>query len=303
MVWTAELGLLMQVHCENGALIESLTEQAVRQGRRGPGAFASTRPPQVEEEAVARTLAAAELAGASSYLVHLSSSRALSQLRVARGRRRPPVFAEVCLHHLLLDERHHDASDAERYLVCPPLRGATEPEALWEAIADGTVDTVGSDHSQKRSLTPVELSLNGVGHGYGLAGVGPRLPLFLSEGHARGVPIRRLAELAATAPARIFGHHPAKGSIAPGADADLVVWAPEGSSTVAVGTFDDGTGDSVYAGREMHGHIRAVRASGRLIVSDGRLVESGGGRYRPASLPPVAPTRVRVVSGRDTLRR
>ncbi|HLN06022.1 MAG TPA: amidohydrolase family protein, partial [Acidimicrobiales bacterium] len=218
MNWTRELGLVMQVHCENGALIDALVGEALQAGRRGPSTFAETRPPEVEEEAVARVLATAALTGAPSYLVHLSCSRALSQVRLARGRRHPPVFAEVCLHHLLLDERHHERPDAERFLVCPPLREATECEALWEGIVDGTVDIVASDHAQLRSRTPEELSLDGVSHGYGLAGIGPRLPLFLSEGRARGVPIRRLVELASTRASRVFGH-PGKGEIAPGADA------------------------------------------------------------------------------------
>ena len=272
-------------------------------GGGGPDAFVRTRPPEVEEESVASVLAAAELAGAASYLVHLSSSRALSQVRLARGRRRPPVFAEVCLHYLLLDDRLYDTPDAERYLVCPPLRGATEPEAMWEGIGDGTVDTVGSDHAQLRSRTPENLSLNGVTHGYGLAGVGPRLPLFLSEGLARGVPIRRLVELASANAARIFGH-PSKGAIVPGADADLVVWAPEGTSTLEVDTFDDRTGDSVYAGREIHGQIRAVLHRGRLIVSDGRLTEDGGGRYLAAErTSELGPSHVRTGSPRDSLQR
>ena len=273
----------MQVHCENGRLIEALVDEAQRRRAARPGRVrVRTCPPEVEEEAVARVLAAAALAGAESYLVHLSSSGALSQVRLARGRRRPRVYAEVCLHHLLLDDRHHDGPDAERYLVCPPLRGPTEPEAIWEGVGDGTVDVVASDHAQLRSRTPEEISLEGVTHGYGLAGIGPRLALFVSEGRARGLPLRRLVELACSAPARIFGHHPQKGVITPGADADLVVWDPDVSSRLEVTTFDDGTGDSVFAGRELRGRIRAVLACGRLIVNDGHLQE-GLGRYLPAA--------------------
>ena len=282
MTWTRDLGLVMQVHCENGSLIEALVEEAVRSNRRGPSAFSATRPPEVEQEAVARVLAAAALAGAPSYLVHLSCGRALSQIRLARARPRPQIFAEVCLHHLLLTGRPQGASDEDRFLVCPPLRDRTELEAMWEGIIDGTVDTVGSDHAQGRSLTPEALSLDGVRHGYGLAGIGPRLPLLLSEGLERGVPILRLVELASTTSARVFGHYPDKGVIAPGSDADLVVWSPEGTSTLGVATFDDGTGDSVYSGWSMKGCIRAVVLRGRLIVHEGRLLDDGNGRYQAA---------------------
>lgn len=285
MSWTRDLGLVMQVHCENGELIEALVEAAVLAGERGPGAFAGTRPPEVEEEAVARVLAVAQLAGAPSYLVHLSSSRSLSHVRLARGRRHPPVFAEVCTHHLLLDESHYCTSDAERYLVCPPLRSPTEPGALWEGISDGTVDAVGSDHAQRRSLTDEEISLEGTRHGYGLAGIGPRMALLLSEGLARGVPIGRLAHVGSTAAARIFGHG-AKGAIAPGMDADLMVWDPEGRCELGVATFDDKTGDSVYAGKQIIGEIRAVLSRGRLIASEGRLAGDGAGRYLPSQARP-----------------
>ena len=294
MTWTRKLGLLMQVHCENGSLIDALVEEAVRSGRRGPSAFTATRPAEVEQEAVARTLAAAALAGAQAYLVHLSCARALGQVRMARSRPRPQVFAEACLHHLLLDESHAGACDGDRFLVCPPLRDATEREAIWEGIVDGTIDTVGSDHVQRRSLIPEELRADGASAGYGLAGVGPRLPLFLSEGLARGVAIARLVELSSTAPAQIFGH-PDKGVIAPGSDADLVVWSPEGSSTLGVDTYDDGTGDSVYSGWQVNGSIRAVLLRGRLIAQDGRLVDSGQGRYLP--------TRAWDAASRDTVRR
>lgn len=294
MTWTRRLGLLMQVHCENGSLIEALVAEAVESGKRGPSAFAETRPPEVEQEAVARVLAAAALAGAPSYLVHLSCSQALGQVRLARGRRRPEVFAEVCLHHLLLDDDHHRSGE-DRFLVCPPLRDPGDREAMWEGIVDGTIDTVGSDHVQQRSLTPAALSLEGVSHRYGLAGIGPRLSLFLSEGLARGVPLRRLVELTSTTAAQVFGHHPGKGVITPGSDADLVVWSPEGGSTMEVGSFDDGTGDSVYTGWQYHGSVRAVLLRGRMIVSEGRLLEDRGGRYLPSGN--------RHGAGRDTVRR
>ena len=126
MAGAREAGLLVQVHCENGPLIESLTDGAVRGGQRGAQVFAATRPPEVEEEAVARTLATAALAGAPCYLVHLSTAGALDQVRLARRRDRPPVYAEVCPHHLLMDDSVYTGPDAGRFLVCPPLRSAAD---------------------------------------------------------------------------------------------------------------------------------------------------------------------------------
>jgi len=276
------------VHCENGPLIDTLAGDARRAGRRGARAFADTRPPEVEEEAVARVLAVAALAGAPCYLVHLSSGGALDQVRLARSRPRPPVFAELCPHHLLLDDRSYAGADAGRYLVAPPLRPAVHLAALWQAVADGTVDAVGSDHCQVRTPVPADLVPAGQSYAYGLAGIGARLPLLLSEGLARGVPIGRLVQLAAAGPARAFGHYPRKGALVPGADADITVFDPAGQTLLDLGGLGDGTGDSVYAGRRLHGRVRAVLLRGRPIVADGELTGHGGGRYLPAGRPPDA---------------
>lgn len=277
-----EAGLVVQVHCENGPLIEELTGGAVRAGRRGEHVFADTRPPEVEEEAVARTLAVASLTGATCYLVHLSTAGALDQVRLARGRGRPELFAEVCLHHLLLDASRYDGADAGRFLVCPPLRARNHVEALWAGVADGTVDGIGSDHCQTRSLVLDDIAAPGARYEYGIAGIGARLPLLLSEGLRRGLPLERLVRLASENPARAFGHYPRKGALAPGSDADVVVFDPGGETVVREEAFDDGTGASVYAGLRARGRVRAVLLRGRLIASDGELAPRRHGRYLPA---------------------
>ncbi len=319
-----ELGLLVQVHCENAPLIDALVAQALHAdaphaealraealraetlpaGARPPGSgaagagggadggsghpgariFADTRPPEVEEEAVARSLAAASLAGAACYLVHLSSAGSVDQVRLARRRGQRGVIAEVCTHHLLLDDTRYAGADAERYLVCPPLRDRTHVEALWEGLADGTIDTVGSDHCQVKSSTTGPLAEAGHCYTYGLAGAGPRLPLLLSAAAARGLPIERVARLAAENPARAFGHYPAKGALAPGSDADVVIFDPEGDAVLPEDGFGDGTGDSVYAGLATRGRIRAVLLRGQLIVSDCMIADDRRpGRYLPTA--------------------
>jgi dihydropyrimidinase len=278
-----EIGLLVQVHCENAPLIEALVTEALRTGA-GARIFADTRPPEVEEEAVARTLAVAALAGAACYLVHLSSAKSVDQVRLARRRGQRDIFAEVCTHHLLLDDTRYAGADAERYLVCPPLRDRRHVEALWEGLADGTIDTVGSDHGQVKSPVTGPLAEAGHRYHYGLAGVGPRLPLLLSAAADRGLPIERVAQLAAENPARAFGHYPAKGALAPGSDADIVIFDPGGDAVLPDDGLGDGTGDSVYRGLAARGRIRAVLLRGRLIVSGGELVDDGPpGRYRPAT--------------------
>jgi dihydropyrimidinase len=270
---------VVQVHCEEGGLIEGLVAAAVAAGRSGVSLFAKTRPPGAEAAAVAVALETAGIAGATCYLTHLSCSAAVDQVRLARRRGSPALHAEVCLHHLLLDDRSYGRDDAERYLVAPPLRSPGHPEALWQALADGALDTVGSDHSQARSRTIGELDPAGRGYSYGIAGVGARLPLLLSRGLARGLPIQRLAEVACANPARAFGHYPRKGVLAPGSDADLVIWDPAAETTIDAQTFDDGTGDSVYAGERLSGQVRDVLLGGRPLVRQGRFVADPGGSY------------------------
>jgi dihydropyrimidinase len=278
-----QAGLVVQVHCENGPLIEELVADAVRSGRRGEQVFADTRPPEVEEEAVARTLAVASLTGATCYLVHLSTAGALDQVRLARKRGRPAVYAEVCLHHLLLDDGRYEGPAAARFLVAPPLRARDQVEALWEAVADGTVDAIGSDHCQTRSAVLDDIAVPGQSYEYGIAGIGARLPLLLSEGLRRGLPMERLVRLAAQNPARVFGHYPRKGALAPGSDADIAVFHPDGEATLGADAFDDGTGHSVYAGLRVRGQLCAVLLRGRLIAEDGTLApQPGRGRYLPA---------------------
>jgi dihydropyrimidinase len=275
MAAAARHGQAVQVHCEEGELIDGLAAAAVTAGRTGARVFADTRPPGVEAAAVARVLEIAHMTSATAYLVHLSCAEALDHIRLARRRGAPRLQAEVCLHHLLLDDRCYLRDDAERYLVCPPLRPPGHQEALWQAIADGTLDTVGSDHCQERSLTAGEFAPDGQGYRYGIAGVGARLPLLLSRGLTRGLPIERLAEVACTNPARAFGHYPRKGAIAPGSDADLLIWDPGAETTITADTFDDRTGDSVYAGERLAGQVRDVLLGGRALVRQGRFVAAG----------------------------
>lgn len=291
MLSAASLGLLVQVHCENAPLIDALVAGALHTGPASAGAriFADTRPPEVEEEAVARTLAVASLTGAACYLVHLSTAGSVDQVRLARQRGTPRVFAEVCTHHLLFDEARYAGGDAERYLVAPPLRARHHVEALWSGLADGTIDIVGSDHCQVRSATAGSLAEAGHRYRYGLAGVGPRLPALLSEATARGLPIELVVQLAAENPARVFGHYPAKGALVPGSDADIVIFDPQGRTVLPDDGFGDGTGDSVYAGRTLDGQVRDVLLRGQPVVRAGAIVDQRLGRYLPVlEVPPNA---------------
>ena len=269
----AKAGLLVQVHCENGPLIEAIEAKLLAGGAYSAARlFAETRPAEVEEEAVARTLATARLAGAACYLVHLSSAGAIDQVRMARRRNGPPVLAEACTHHLLLDDSCYGRADWQRYLVMPPLRTSSHVQALWAALEDGTIDAVGSDHCQVKTATAGQVAAAGHDVAYGLAGVGPRYPLLLSAAIGAGMPLTLVTRLAAENPARAFGHYPRKGALLPGSDADIVIFDPAGETQLPNDGFGDGTGDSVYAGMAVRGEIRDVMLRGQIIVSNGTLV-------------------------------
>jgi dihydropyrimidinase len=280
MTAAARQGQVVQVHCEDGQIIEGLVAGAIADRRTGARVFAETRPPEAEAASVAVALGTAAITGATCYLTHQSCSQACDQIRLARRHGSTALHAEACLHHLILTDDCYQRADAERYLVAPPLRPPGHPEALWQALADGTIDTAGSDHCQERSMTTGEFAPDGQGYSYGIAGIGARLPLLLSRGLARGIPIERLTEIACANPARAFGHYPRKGVLAPGSDADLLIWDPRAETTIAADTFDDGTGDSVYRGERLSGRVRDVLLGGRTLVRDGRYVaERAGGTY------------------------
>jgi dihydropyrimidinase len=268
---SARLGFLLKVHCENGSVIEALVADFLKRGRRGPAYFAHSRPPDVEDEAIGRTLSIARLAGAPVYITHMTTAGGIERLRAARARGQV-AHSEVCLHHLLLDANLYRGRQAARFLVAPPLRAREHIDALWSAVADGTVDTIASDHSQLRYQPPPSDDFTGLP--YGFAGVELRLPLLLSEGIRRGIPIERIAHLASTRPAQVFGLFPRKGVISAGADADLVVWDPRPQWKVKASELHDGVGASPYAGMTVQGAIRFVFSRGRLVVANGDLVGS-----------------------------
>jgi dihydropyrimidinase len=274
----SQIGLPVLVHCENGGAIEALVEEYLAAGRREASCFAETRPVEVEEEAVHRTLALAALARAPVYLVHVSTAGALALVRERRAAGQA-VVAESCTHHLALDDGLYERPDAARFLSAPPLRPRAHVEALWEGVRDGTLDTVGSDHAQARFHPDERTPGDFTGIPYGLPGVEARLPLLLSLGRECGLPLERLVELGCAGPAKAFGLYPHKGAIRPGADADLVLWDPDAEWTIHAGALHDGLEDTPYAGIRVRGRVRTVFLRGEPVVEDGELVGAPAGRY------------------------
>jgi len=221
------LGMLVRVHCENGDAVDALVDEQLAAGHTGPKGFVASRPALVEEEAVERTLALARLADAPVYLVHLTTAESLELVRRARARGQV-VWAEACTHHLLLDDTRYQGADAARYLIVPPLRARGDVDALWHAVEDGTIDAIGSDHATAAYVPQVDgddfRSLP-----YGFGGVGLRVPLVLSEGTQRGVPVDDLCRLLSSGPARASGLDPT---------VQRIEWDPAREWRVEGGPFD-----------------------------------------------------------------
>jgi dihydropyrimidinase len=277
---------LVTVHAENHAAITQLTADLRAKGQTTPPAHPASRPGWCEAEAVQRLIALSRAAdNAPLYIVHLSTKAGLEHVRAAKAEGLP-VYAETCPHYLLLtDERYQrPGSEALQYVMSPPLRTPEDCEALWQGLADGTIDTVATDHCCFSLQQKIERGGNNVFDcPGGIPGAETRLPLLWSEGVAKNrLTMNRFVELVSTAPARIMGLAPAKGDIAPGADADIVIFDPHATRTLSPETLAHPADYTPFAGIEVSGWPRAVLLRGMLGAREGRFTgQPGMGQYMP----------------------
>lgn len=230
-----ELGAVPTVHAENGELVFHLQQKLLAQGLTGPEAHPLSRPPQVEGEAASRAIRIAETLGTPLYLVHISSREALDEIAYARAKGQP-VYGEVLAGHLLLDDsvyRHPDWATAAGYVMSPPFRPVEHQEALWRGLQSGNLHTTATDHccfcAEQKSMGRDDFSKipNGT------AGIEDRMALLWDAGVNSGrLSMHEFVALTSTNTAKIFNLFPRKGAIRVGADADLVLWDPQGSRTL-----------------------------------------------------------------------
>ena len=289
---TAACGGLVCLHAENGPVIDVLVREALAAGHTAPRFHTLTRPPAVEAEAVHRGISLARLAGAPLYIVHLSSAEALEEVSAAR-RRGDRVLAETCPQYLLLSAEdgagEGDVFDGGRTVISPPLRDRAAQEALWSGLSRGDLQVVATDHCpfllehKARGRDDFSRIPNGA------PGIEHRMALIFDAGVRAGrLPVERFVEVTAAAPARIFGLYPRKGVIAEGADADLVVFDPSGTTTVSAATHHMRVDYNLYEGRTLSGAVELVMARGEVVVESGRFVgPAGGGRFLKRA--PVSP--------------
>jgi dihydropyrimidinase len=266
----ADNGAMANPHAENIELIWRIRKDLDKPLDAALGAWDRARPAYVEAEAEQRVAYLAGVVGASVYAVHVSSQEALGAL-TGQQERNPNVFIETCPHYLTLDAGMPLGS---RGKVNPPLRSSSDRDHLWEALAAGTIDVVGSDHVP-RHVAAKDKDLWSATAGF--PGTGTLLPLLVSEGHLRrGIPLERLVDVTATRPAQLFGLYPHKGVIAPGSDADLTVMDLGRAARVDAGAQHSGAGYSVWQGWDVGCAIDHTILRGAFAVRDGALVNAGG---------------------------
>lgn len=285
----AAAGALPCVHAENGEVVDLLWRRLSAEAKSSARYIPAVRPPEVEAEAVGRVLALADLARAPVCFMSLSSAHALEKIKVARDRGQR-VFAETCPHYLLLSSDRYEENEAIKYYVAPPLRPTWHQEMLWKAVESGDIRVIGSDHAafsyagQKDSGND-----NFVLAPRGFSGVQERLAAIASAGVPGGkISMHRVVDLLSTAPARLFGLFPRKGTIAVGSDADLVVYDPRTdlihSRAIALSRVDY----CAYEGMRTHGSPWLVVQKGKIIAREGKVMgRPGGGEYLPRNKPGV----------------
>jgi dihydropyrimidinase len=276
---TGENGGLICMHAENGGVIDVLVKRALAEGRTAPKYHALTRPARAEAEATHRAIALAEIADVPIYIVHLSAAEALEMVTEARDRGLP-AHAETCPQYLFLsyDEYEEPGFDGAKYVMSPPLRPKETQDRLWRGLAFNDLQVVSTDHCpfcMKEQKTLGRDDFSKIPNG--APGIETRMSLVYDGGVRTGrITLNRFVELTATAPAKIFGLFPRKGTIAPGSDADIVVFDPGKQVTLSARTHHMRVDYSPYEGRQVTGVTDTVISRGRVIVENGRFVGRAG---------------------------
>jgi dihydropyrimidinase len=271
------------MHAENGGAIDVIVQQALAEGKRAPKYHALTRPTTAEAEATSRAIALAEMAGAPVYIVHLSCNEALEKVREARDRGLP-AYAETCPQYLYLSLENMDAPGFEgaKYVFTPPLREKWHQEKLWQGLKRDTLQVVSTDHCPFCFKEQKELGKDDFTKiPNGGPGIEHRLSLIYTGGvHGKRFSANRFVELVSTAPAKLFGLFPRKGTVAVGSDADLVIFNPIEQQTISVRTHHMRVDYSMFEGIQVTGVPRTVLSRGRTIIDGGKFTgRPGSGQF------------------------
>jgi dihydropyrimidinase len=283
-----ELGAIPTVHAENGELVYQLQQDLLKKGIRGPAAHPLSRPPEVEAEAANRAIAIANVLGTPVYIVHVSCAEALEAIVRARAKGQR-VYGEALAGHLVIDDSVYQSSDlayARAHVMSPPFRARHHQAALWQGLRGGNLHTTATDHctfcAEQKAAGADDFTRipNGCG------GVEERMAVVWDAGVNSGLLTpSEFVRVTSTNAAQIFNMYPRKGIVAPGADADLVVWDPQGTRTISAATQFSKGGFNVFEGRAVRGIPSHTVAAGKLVFERGELrAVEGAGRHidRPA---------------------
>ena len=274
-------GLLSLVHCENDALVSAQTQSLIDAGETSWHFHGAARPALAEQEAAARVLLLASAVDAPVVIAHNSTARTAAMVADARQRGQA-AFCETAPQYLLLDQTLYEGAEPWRYILQPPLRAAEEREKLWSLVSAGHVDMLITDHcdytvAQKRAVDDFTKTPGG------LPGLETLLPLIATYGVGEGrIDWTDLVRMLSANPARLYNLWPAKGSLLPGSDADIVIYDPTVSGMITAERLHMLAGYTPYEGLSVLGGVNATLRRGEWLVRDGVFVGQGGtGRYLP----------------------
>jgi len=283
MSQAARHSALICMHAENGGAIDVIVQQALAEGKRAPKYHALTRPTTAEAEATSRAIALAEMAGCPVYIVHLSCNEALEKVREARDRGLP-AYAETCPQYLYLSLENMNAPGFEgaKYVFTPPLREKWHQEKLWHGLTHDTLQVVSTDHCPFCFKEQKELGIDDFTKiPNGGPGIEHRLSLIYTGGvHGKRFSPNRFVEVVATAPAKLFGLFPRKGTIAVGSDADLVIFDSNEEQVISAKTHHMRVDYSMFEGIHIKGVPKTVLSRGRPVIDAGQFVgRPGSGQF------------------------
>ncbi|HKS69090.1 MAG TPA: dihydropyrimidinase [Ktedonobacterales bacterium] len=291
MEQAARHGLLIMVHAENGDAIDILVKQALEAGHTAPKYHALTRPAELEAEATNRAIRLAEVSGAPLYVVHVTNAGAVEAIRLARGRGIAPIYGETCFQYFFFtkDDLARPGFEGAKWVCSPPFREKSDQEALWQAVAANDLQVISTDHCDFwfEGGTDGRPAGKELGKGdfskipNGVPGIEDRMMVLFTQGVRAGrFSLNRWVELCCVNPAKFFGVYPQKGAIAPGSDADIVVWDPEATQTLSAKTSHQRTDYNLYEGMKVTGMPQVVLSRGTVIVRDGEWHgAAGAGRF------------------------
>ncbi|QDT69264.1 D-hydantoinase [Planctomycetes bacterium MalM25] len=278
-----ELGVIVTAHCENESLVASLQAKLLAEGKTGPEWHEPSRPVQVETEGVRHLMTFAELTGAHVYVVHTSCKGAVHAATEARLRG-VNAWVETVIPYLVLDDTaaQKPGFEGAKYVMSPPIRAARHQPFLWDALKSGAVSTVATDHAPFDFAGQKEMGRdNFTLIPNGIPSVEHRVRLLYTHGVATGrIDLNTFVDAASTQAAKLFGLYPRKGTIAPGTDADLVVYDPSITETLSAESHLMDTDYDAFEGWEVKGRCDLVTVRGAKMVEGGQFVgQLGHGRF------------------------